>query len=375
MGLILCPECGTKISDRATACPHCGFQSVDVTKPICEQDQYEMVPVFEYDIVDGNSSDENLRVISYEDNRRLVNHFGKWENIKIELPAIAEVIESLANKEHVMVAKMDDYVKDLIDKGIYKFTIDKQGEILPTIRDAKGIVKQVRLEDMALAPNLVQSLNNLSVHAVMTQILDEIKYVEMSIRDLHVEMQNDRLAKIEGSRDQLKQAQKIRDTRLRELALLGAINNATEAKNILMRNFSQNRNYVMKNSGKNYMHLMQNTKEKKEISVKADDATQSLVYITNAVQTECMGFAMLGEYEPCRECLDEFKKFIVDNKLDDRDTLLTLNENLAQEQKNVVDGFSDIAGRITTFNESDGMLEYHLKYLLTYNGDDENGKA
>ena len=27
MSLILCPECGTKISDRATKCPHCGFQS------------------------------------------------------------------------------------------------------------------------------------------------------------------------------------------------------------------------------------------------------------------------------------------------------------------------------------------------------------
>ena len=48
-----------------------------------------------------------------------------------------------------MVAKMDSYVKELIDKGIYRFTIDKQGEILPTIRDADGFVKQVRLEDMA----------------------------------------------------------------------------------------------------------------------------------------------------------------------------------------------------------------------------------
>ncbi len=50
-------------------------------------------------------------------------------------------------------------VKELIDKGIYRFTIDKNGEILPTIRDADGFVKQVRLEDMALTPNLTQSLN------------------------------------------------------------------------------------------------------------------------------------------------------------------------------------------------------------------------
>ena len=47
MSLILCPECGTKISDRATKCPHCGFQSADAERPISEQDKYEIVPIFE----------------------------------------------------------------------------------------------------------------------------------------------------------------------------------------------------------------------------------------------------------------------------------------------------------------------------------------
>lgn len=39
-------------------------------------------------------------------------------------------------KNGMKIAKMDGYVKDLIDKGIYRFTIDKNGKILPTIRDA-----------------------------------------------------------------------------------------------------------------------------------------------------------------------------------------------------------------------------------------------
>ena len=50
MSLILCPECGTKISDKATSCPHCGFVSADPSRPISEQDTYEMVPAFRYDI-------------------------------------------------------------------------------------------------------------------------------------------------------------------------------------------------------------------------------------------------------------------------------------------------------------------------------------
>lgn len=142
MSRILCPECGTKISDKATKCPHCGFQSADPKRPISEQDKYEMVPIFEYDIEEWQPNRGELSIISYEDNRSLIQYFGKWENIKVKLPAIAEVIGAMAGKDHIMVAKMDSYVKDLIDKGIYRFTIDKQGEILPTIRDADGFVKQ-----------------------------------------------------------------------------------------------------------------------------------------------------------------------------------------------------------------------------------------
>lgn len=137
MSRILCPEFGTKISDKATKCPHCGFQSADAKRPISEQDKYETVPIFEYDIEEWQPNRGELSIISYKDNRSLIQYFGKWENIKVKLPAIAEVIGAMAGKDHIMVAKMDSYVKDLIDKGIYRFTIDKQGEILPTIRYCK----------------------------------------------------------------------------------------------------------------------------------------------------------------------------------------------------------------------------------------------
>lgn len=120
MSRILCPECGTKISNKATKCPHCGFQSADPKRPISEQDKYEMVPIFEYDIEEWQPNRGELSIISYEDNRSLIQYFGKWENIKVKLPAIAEVIGAMAGKDHIMVAKMDSYVKDLIDKGIYR---------------------------------------------------------------------------------------------------------------------------------------------------------------------------------------------------------------------------------------------------------------
>ena len=271
-----------------------------------------------------------------------------------------------------MIAKMDSYVKDLIDKGIYRFTIDKQGEILPTIRDADGFVKQVRLEDMALTPNLTQSLNNLSTHAVMAQILDEIEYVGDAIREIHIELQNDRLAMAESSRDKLRQARMIQDAKLREVALIGVVNSATDAKRILMRNFSQNMSHIIEHSHKSDLQLILSPKGERDVSQKAIDSFQALVYITNAVQTECEGYAMLGEYEPCRECLSEFKTFIEENGLNKRDTLLLLNENSSQKRIEIVDEFSDIASRISAFDTSSGQIEFRMRDLLTTT--DEGGE-
>lgn len=372
MSRILCPECGTKISDRAVQCPHCGFQSADPTRPISEQDRFEMVPTFEYDIEEWRPSSYEAHMISYEDNKRLVQYFAKWENIQSELPAIAEVIGEMAGAEHIMVAKIDPYIQELIEKGIYRFTIDQQGEILPTIRDATGIVKQVRLENMTLAPHLTQALNNLSTQAVMARILDEIECVEDVIKEIHVELQNDRYAIAESARDKLRQARQIQDAQLREAMLLEAIQSATDAKRQLMRNFAQNMHRIAEQAGKSNIQMFLELNKQKDISPSAIDAFQDIVYITNSVQTECEGYAMLGEYEPCKECLEEFKVFILENNLNDRDTLLLLNENSAQKKIDLVDEFTDIAARITTFDPSrqiDGSVHNLLRITQETEGD------
>lgn len=371
MSRIQCPDCGAKISDRAVRCPHCGFQSKDPTRPISEQDKYEVVPTFEYDVEEWRPNAGELHMVSYEDNKSLVQYLGNWRFIQDRLPAIAEVIGELAGAEHYMVAKMDPYIQDLIDKGIYRFTIDKQGEILPTIRDAQGIVKQVRLEDMTMVPNLTQALNNLATQAVMAQILDEIESVGNAIKELHVELQNDRLAKAESARDQLKQARQIQDARLRETALLQVIHSATEAKRILMRNFSQNVHRIEEHSRKSDWEALLDHVKEKDVSEMTADAFQDLVYITNAVQTECEGYAMIGEYEPCKECLEEFRSFILDNKLNERDTLLRLNENSKQKRIEVVDEFTDIAARITAFDPSK-QIDYTVHDFLRITQEEES---
>ena len=363
MSLIQCPECGAKISDKATSCPHCGFQSSDPTKAISLQDRYEIVPVFDYDIDGWNPNRGDLSVISYDDNRQLIQYFGNWEFIQAKLTPIAEVIKEMAESEHILIADIDPYVKKLIKEGIYRFTIDKKGRILPTIRDAEHIVKQVRLREMAYAPNLVQSLNNLSVHAVMAQILDEIECIGDAIQGIHIELQNDRIALAESAKDKLMQARQIQDSRLRSQAILGVLSSATDAKRTLMRSFSQNLYYIKNYSSKSNFEQIVDQKGHKNVPVKTQDAMQELALITTVVQIECEGYSLLGEYDACKTCLDEFSGFIKENGLNNRDTLLLLNENASQKNVELVNNFNDIAQRITSF-EPDTLIEEGVFQLL-----------
>ena len=372
MSMILCPECGSKISDKATMCPHCGFQSHNPLLPISVQDTYENIPVFDYYIEDNDLSINDFSVLSYEDNKRLVNYFGKWDNIQTSMPAIAEVIISLASKENVMIAKIEPYVKKLIDNGTYSLMYDKHGAILPTIRDSNGIVKQIRLENASFSPDLLQAINNLSTQARMASIIDKLEYIEDAIMQLDIGLQNDRLAKSEAAHDKLKQARLIQDTKLREIAILGIINSATDAKRVLMRNFSQNLNYILEHSNESGLKLLKSKKEETEaLNRKSLDSFQALMYINNSVKIECEGYSIIGEYEPCRECLSEYKKFIESNGLDKRDTLLLLNEHSTQKKIELVDNFADIANRISTFNIHTDSIEYHIPKLLCERNSDK----
>ncbi|MEF2559932.1 MAG: zinc ribbon domain-containing protein [Eggerthellaceae bacterium] len=348
MAMIHCPECGARISDKATICPHCGYSGEDALIPICKQDSYEIAPTLRYEIKAWNPEETELVPLRFEDNKALVSFLANWDRLKVALPSIANAIKEMAEKEHILAAKMDPYIRKLIDQGVLELQLDKHGEKMAILKFAgkKEWVQQLRLEDIELSPNVTQSLNHLTDIAMMTQILQEIEYVSRSIRRIHVELQDDRVALAESAWDRLIQARRMEDARLRESAIMGALQTATEAKRTLMRGFSRSQKFIEENSGKNYVQMLAEIGAKEDLETMAADAIQDLIGITNAVRVECEGYNMLGEYQAAEECLGVFRSFIKTNKLDNRDTLLLINGALKQKQLKVVNEFGKIAYQI-----------------------------
>lgn len=363
MSLILCPECGSKISKKAITCPHCGFVSDDSSLPISEQDKFEIVPTFKFEIENWDSNTENRSIVSYDDNKIFFQYYGNWQNIKNTFPALAKVLKEMATKDNVLVADISPYLKKMIQLGKYKLVKDKNGKLLATLRGSKGFSKNIRLKEKNLSPDLSNSMNNLHTQMAMDQILNEIKFVGIAIGEIHVELQNDRIAMAESSRDKLLQARSIQNARLREIAVLNVVNSATDAKRVLMRNFSQNLQYINDQTNRSKIQFPRDFNGSGKIDKRASDAMMALKSITDAVQVECVGYAIIGEYESSKESLAQFKNYINDNKLNDRDTLLLINESLKSKQIEVVDRFSEIALRITNFEDTSQVDLYNYEMI------------
>ncbi len=339
MALVRCPECGTRISDKAKVCSYCGYESRDSLIPISRQDIFRPAP----QIVSCGEKWEIIP-ISDEDNGIILNFLSKHENLKIVAPGLAETITSMATKNKILIADINSFTQSLIDKGELIFQLDKEGNILPTLKnaDTKKISELIRLREVATNPALSSSINNLSNQVAMAQIMDELMFIEEKMANIQKELQEDRFAMADSAWDKMLQARCIDDCRLKAIAIQNAINSATDAKRVLMRNFTVS------------LEASINSKKPKDSEIKAQDAAKDLVSLTNCVHIECDGYAFLGENKASLECLKEFIDFIKTNRLDDRNTLLRLNENLPTQSKvpALSDDFRGIVKRIAALVSS-----------------------
>jgi hypothetical protein len=344
MGLVYCPECGTKISDKASVCPYCGFRSSTKNLPMVasknplKRIQWEstsLVSEFDQVFPIGTIQSNNLNII-----------FGKAENLSRVAPAFFETIKAMFPKT-IRIAETNQVIQSLIDSGVYHYKIDKNGEILPSIYGENGcIVAQVRLKDLQLTPDLGRSIVDLQTQIAMAQVISEIHDVQRGIANLHGELQDDRLALAESVWQQLQQAAQITDARIREEKLLSILSSATDAKCILFRAFTAEKRFFDERKDKNWFSKLLDKEAQNRGDERSAEIFNSLLAITKTVQVETTVYCLLGEQNAARLSMRQFGDFISANALDSRDTLLALNSFSASDQRSLIDDFTDIQQKI-----------------------------
>lgn len=362
---VQCPACGTFVAETATMCPYCGFRGDDPNQPIYKQGEYRPVPVVPCEIVvdDGRSCEIRL---SDEDNKNLFRHLADWNWLSTMLPALAETLESIFGGTVHLEAKLPEHIMHMIEEGKLHFATDKNGEILAEVFDERNkIFKQVRLEKVVRNDALLPAMQHLETQAALCLVMGKIDEVGRAVQQLGEELQQDRLARVDAALDMFQQACRIESSRERNEYVREALNEATRAKALLVRNFAQQQ------------RLMEQGGKKSDAALRA---MQDYVAIVNAVNVQMQTHMALEQQDAAAYCLQDLNKFIKNYDLDKRDTMLNLvgsvkSKNRGDNPEKFVAGSLRIAANVENVAKSLDAGEAISPKLITEserNGNDSN---
>lgn len=363
MSMVFCPECGSRISSTATTCPRCGFSAPGTEiVPISALPPAVRPPVLA--IPDASVFDNGGTLVTREANDSIVRFLSNAETMGRLAPNIAKFIEGMmARGETKYVADFSRAAEELIEKGELVLSVDKKTkELLPQVRSVSTgqIFEKARIHIEDVPNDLVPSVNAIQTQVMMAQIMGEIESVAANVEGLRLELQADRIARAESAWQQLQQAVSIRDSRLRESKILGIAAKATDARCALEGNFRTNLQLAASRQGK-----------VKDWSQAADRALIDLSAISLMARTEYASYCLLEEEDAAREALGQFRSFVFESRLDDRETLLRINASSKQDRKSIVDGFARVAKNVTRMELGDGSFPQGKTPLLPGNTDDE----
>lgn len=362
---VQCPACGTYVAETATMCPYCGFRGDDPSRPIYKQGEYHPVPIVPCEIVvdDGRSCEIRL---SDEDNKNLFRHLTDWKWLSTMIPALAETLESIFGGTVHLEAKLPEHIMHMIEEGKLHFATDKNGEILAEVFDERNkIFKQVRLEKVVRNDALLPAMQHLETQAALCLVMEKIDEVGRAVQQLGEELQQDRLARIDAALDMFQQACRIKSSRERNEYVREALNEATRAKALLVRNFAQQQ------------RLMEQGGKKSDAALRA---MQDYVAIVNAVNVQMQTHMALGQQDAAAYCLQDLNKFIKNYDLDKCDTMLNLvgsvkSKNRGDNPEKFVAGSLRIAANVENVAKALDAGEAISPKLITEserNGNDSN---
>lgn len=362
---VQCPACGTYVAETATMCPYCGFRGDDPSRPIYKQGEYRPVPIVPCEIVMDDDRRGEIW-LSDEDSKNLFRHLTNWKWLSTMLPALAETLESMFGGTVHLEAKLPEHIMRMIEEDKLHFATDKNGEILAEVFDERNkIFKQVRLEKVVRNDTLLPAMQHLETQAALCLVMEKIDEVGRAVQQLGEEMQQDRLARVDAAFDMFQQACRIGSSRERNEYVREALNEATRAKALLVRNFAQQQRLVKQSSKKSDAALR---------------AMQDYVAIVNAVNVQMQTHMALGQQDVAAYCLQDLNKFIKNYDLDKRDTMLNLvgsvkSKNRGSNQEKFIDGSLQVAANIESVVKALDAGEVISPKLITENdgnGNDSN---
>lgn len=343
MALIQCPECGSRISNKAIICPHCGFS---------ESNERGLIPISSLppaprkvtiSVPDAAVFDDGSGLVALDTRERLAHFLEDEGRVARLAPSIYDAIQKImAERGTIWAADFSKAAQELMDKGELVLGVErKTGELLPQLRSVKTgqVYEKARLRVVDLPADLAPSLANLQTQVMLAEVMGEIQSVAASVEALRLEARGDRIGRAKAVWLELQQAAKVQDPRLREQKVLRIASKATEQRSLLQENF------------KVQLQLASSSKAKNATKGQAaKDAITDLTVVALMARSEYTALELIGEPEASMEALKQLSVFVKENNLDDRETLRALNSKSSDNLEQATKGFFHIAANVMSLS-------------------------
>ena len=275
-----------------------------------------------------------------EDNAKIVEFLTDAERMAQFAPVIYEAImKTIGRSENKYAADFSKKAEELMKKGELVFSVErKSGELLPQLRrvDNGQVYEKARIHTEDVPKDMLPTVYAVQNQANINEMMRKIEAVSEEVSALRLEGQADRIAKANSVWAQLQQAALMQGARLRELKMLSIAADATEARCLLEENF------------KVQVKLLKGKGSSKAKGLAGNNAMTALTAIAMMSRTEYAAYSLLGEDDAARLSLEQFKGFVLSNKLDDKQILLQINSFSNEDRGQIVNGFHVIAKSVKT---------------------------
>ena len=236
MSMMICPECGYRVSSFAERCAHCGFPVHD-QEAVAELERTPRIDIVYVEDGDDGSGDLADLIGSIEpdhDTRaRLGELIGDTRALSSLFP---EVYKALAQRGSGVeyVADIPKRARDLMRSGELTLTFDKSGRILPLLKRAgKGTIEsQIRLKEVNRIPGipgLPGILASLQTQVILAQISMQLDALLAQVGQVREGQFADRIAMCDAVVDGLRATRAMNNVEVRESRYILLVSQAEEA--------------------------------------------------------------------------------------------------------------------------------------------------
>ena len=196
-----------------------------------------------------------------------------------------------------------------IQEGVLEFVKGQDGKgVLAALRDpkTKQIIKQVRLKEANLSPDMMSSLTLLAIQTQLSKISQQIGQLCEQVEEVRQGLQNDRLAEALACVDQWQKCMLFEKPSRREQLLVDIIRDIDKARNKLKKSHDLTLAKILKVKPRSlFSHG-----SVKELDKWQSELYEGFIIITVLSQIQVMAYQQLGELRPIDESLRWYNDFL-----------------------------------------------------------------